>query len=152
MTGQKHLSGADILTDLTHMLPGSCGLVDNCLARGKDDFLHHNHGIPFLGQGVTGVHHRVLLRSERDRGSIACAERVCRGDGDAVHGTGGIVGRTDVGVHRPGGYPSSGRLNRNGFRPRGKALFLQQGQVLGSGLVQRPVVEILKSHALFLPQ
>ena len=148
MASQQHFPGADILPNLAHMLPGDGSLADHCPALGKDHLLHHDDGIPILGQGVAGIHHGILLREERDRGGVAGAEGIRCTDGDAVHGAGGVVGGADMGVHRPCGDPAPGSLDRDPLPPGSKARLPQQGQVLAPGLIQRPVVEILKSHAL----
>ena len=150
MGREDHLPGADVLADLTDVLPGCGGGMDGDGAvRVFHKVLHHDHRVLVLRDGVAGVQNGELLRPEGDGGGLGGAEGVPGNDGHAVHGTGGIVRRADMGVNRPGRDPAAGLLHRDHLGSGGVALLHQQGKIVPFRLFQGHIGEIFKSHKKF---
>ena len=147
MAGQNHLSGAHVLTDLPDVLPGSGGSVDgDGTILVLHDVLHHDDGIPLLGNGVAGVQHNILILLQRDRGGFRCAKGVLCPHCHTVHSAGGIVRGANMGVDRPGSHPSSSLADGDDFRFGCEAVVFQQLQIVGACLLQRHIGQIFKSH------
>ena len=151
MAGQNHLSGTHILANLPDVLPGSgSGMDGDGAILVLHDVLHHDDGIPVLGDRVAGIQHNILLLLQGNRGGFGGAEGISGAYGYTVHGAGGIVGRTDMGVDRPGGHTATGFIDGNHFGSWPKALLLQQLPIVSACLLQRHIGQIFKSHFFIL--
>ena len=110
------------------------------------DVLHHDHRVAALRNGVAGVHHGKLPRSERHRRGLGSAEAVLCVQGHAVHGAGGIVGGIDPGVDGFRGDTPVCVRHKDRFRLSGKSVFPQLFQIFFLRLIQRNIGQIFKSH------
>ena len=143
----EHLSGADVLADLTDMLPGRGGRVDGDAAVVIfDELLDHDDGVAACGDRVARIDFRELSFAERDGGGVRRAEAVPGVQGDAVHGSAGVMRGVDSCVDRPCRDAPEGVLHADALGAPGKALLRQCPQVILLRLLKRHVCQIRKSR------
>ena len=149
MRRQNHFTGANILTDLADMLPGSGCIVDGDGAvLVLDDVFHHDHRVAVFGDGVAGIQHDKLIGIQIFGGGLRRAEGILRVHCHAVHGAGSIVGRADVGVDRMGSNTAAGIPYGDHFGSGAKTVAFQQLQIVFSCLGKGNVGQIFKTHNL----
>ena len=145
---QDHFARADILPDLSDMLPRSSGGVKT---HGpvflSDHIFDHNDSITAFRDRVSGIDNDELISGQRCGRGLAGAEGEPGFQGDAVHSARGVMRCTDRSIDRAGCDPSAGSGHGDGFRSGTETRCQQCCRIIVTRFLKRYICQILKCHS-----